>query len=109
MSKEFRCEGYCPVQTLRGCCSHCAGRYDEYKTKENEHLWTKEFGWWNAGCNLGEQRPQPCKEYDCRDYDWVVTKRWVNGNWRVVDVKEIPMGFSVAGIVGIEKKNGDSS
>ncbi len=106
----FQCTGCCPIQTMKGCCFHCETNFDSYKTKDNEHFWSDKNGFLTpTGCALGEQRPQRCKEYDCRDYEWVVTKKWINGNWQNVDIKEIPIGCKVAGTIRIGKKNGNSS
>jgi len=102
MNKEFQCSGYCPIQTLKGCCSPCARKFGSYITEDNKHLWSDKDGFWvHGGCALGEQRPRECKVYNCHDHEWAVIKKWIDNDWKNVDLKEIPRGCTVAGTVRI--------
>ena len=107
---EFQCNGYCPIQTLKGCCKNCNESYACFKSDTNKQFWTDENGFWDGGCSLSrEAMPKECREYDCRNYDWVVTKRWIDDRWQDVDLKEIPLGCRVMGTIDMRKKNGDCS
>jgi len=113
MNKEFQCDGHCPVKAMRGCCRNCSNSFAWFRNETNGRLWNTENGFWKeGGCALDRQAmPTQCREYDCRNHDWIVTKRWMNGSWQDIDVKEIPMGFQIAGTVrfGKEEGNGNSS
>jgi hypothetical protein len=71
------------------CCIRCAVAKPWFLTEENEHLWTKERGFWDNGCKLGRDKmPQECKDYDCHKFLWDVRMFWRDG-WQVYFAAEI--------------------
>ena len=84
----MRCDLNCPYgdpYCCRGCCRSRKYLKDKYPTK-----WTDRFGFWCiTGCRLGEDRPQECKDYDCKDYIFYSTTGYVDGEWKTVGLHEV--------------------
>jgi hypothetical protein len=53
------------------CCGHCKHK------SEN-------------GCQLGEDRPEKCKAYDCRDYAIYCKYVWDGTQWIIRSLFEVP-------------------
>jgi hypothetical protein len=74
-SRAFRCnypDDCPPVRGENGCCSHCKHHSE-------------------TGCELGDGRPQYCKEYDCRDYAVYCKYVWIGHAWQLAALSEVPM------------------
>lgn len=98
---EFQCDVDCPANIhVSFCCRNCARSKSEYKNKTNQHLWSDTFGFWDNGCKLSrDQMPTVCKEYDCKEYRWVVERVWVEGKWKEEYVRGIHKSHKVIGIL----------
>ena len=54
--------------------------------------WSDDFGFWSPdGCTLGEDRPQECKDYHCKEYAFFSSKAFIDGAWRTIGLHEIKL------------------
>ena len=73
------CDLRCPVDGVQYCCSNCQQSRKYFVNDANRHLWTEGHGFWSTeGCKL-EERPKECLEYDCKGYQFLIVRTWVNG------------------------------
>lgn len=84
----MRCDLDCPFG-MPYCCRACANGRKNIKDKYPDK-WTDRFGYWSPdGCKLGEDRPQECKEYDCKKFAFYSVKTFVGGRWRTTALHEV--------------------
>ena len=94
---SFQCDLNCPAgESVFFCCAFCHKSKKHYIPESNKHLWTKTGFWTPNGCSLSRtEMPQECKEYDCKNLTWVVIRKWIDGEWKDIEM--------------YEKEDGDSS
>ncbi len=88
----IKCNLNCPIEykDVVPCCRRCGQSYESYKTKENEHLWTEQGFWSKDGCRLErDDMPEWCKDYDCRNYNWIAQKVWDRDHWATTKSAEV--------------------
>ena len=87
----MKCDMDCPYGNpycCRGCFSSRRHLKDIYPDE-----WTDELGFDSAnGCKIGDDRPQECKDYDCKDYVFYSTTTYKDGGWVTTGLHEIPKG-----------------
>ena len=108
--EEFKCDLNCPVSIpVQFCCKGCKNSKKEYKNKDNEHLWSDEFGFWTPdGCGLSrEQMPKECRTYNCRDYVFAVERRWKDGKWEDFATNSMLKHNKLVGIITAELDGSD--
>lgn len=87
----MRCDLKCPFETPNGghCCINCSDSRKDLKDVYPDK-WDDKAGFWSKdGCRLGEDRPQTCKDYDCKKYVFFVTMSYVDGKWIAVSMYEV--------------------
>jgi len=93
---DFTCDLNCPAKHLIvSCCKHCGISKGEYRTPSNEHLWTDDLGFWGPdGCKLSRsEMPAECKQFDCKEHQWVVLREWGGDEWKDLEMYEIKTGY----------------
>ena len=86
----MRCDLNCPYgepYCCRGCYLSRKHLKEIYPDK-----WSDKFGFWSInGCTLGDDRPQECKDYDCKEYAFYSTTAFIDGKWRTIGLHEIKL------------------
>jgi hypothetical protein len=74
LDENGKCDFKCPPLIVKGektyCCQFCS--------KVTEH-----------GCSMGENRPDRCKVYDCKNYRYYVSIFWSGERWEYGSYMEI--------------------
>ena len=84
----MRCNLNCPFGEPR-CCRACANGQKDLKDKFPDK-WDDRHGFNSSqGCRIGENRPQRCKDYDCKDYVHWSLMFFKNGQWNAIVVNEV--------------------
>ncbi|MCK5018657.1 MAG: hypothetical protein KAS32_16470 [Candidatus Peribacteraceae bacterium] len=88
----MRCDLNCFQKgKIQYCCHKCPearkGIKEQYKD-----LWSDSKGFWSEnGCRLGEDRPQECKDYNCKDYHLYIIVGWNGSCWQKYGSCEVPI------------------
>jgi hypothetical protein len=84
----MRCDLNCPYgepYCCRACWASRRNIKDEYADK-----WSDKWGFWSPqGCKLGDDRPQECKDYDCKQFVFYSSTAYVDGEWKTVGLHEV--------------------
>ena len=85
----MRCDLKCPPMLRHFCCNGCRKKPPCLRLKDEfEDLWSEETGFYrDDGCVLGEDRPDECKMYDCKEYDVFVTMGYRNDKWVIISLQ----------------------
>ena len=81
----MKCNLQCPPNMRFFCCSQCYNKPQSLALKDVfPDKWNEGSGFWRRedGCQLGEDRPDECKDYDCRNYIMSVGYVWHKGRWQ---------------------------
>ena len=90
MKCDLNCLGGHLHHGITYCCRGC-GKSRKYLKKKYLTKWTDKFGFWCiTGCRLGEDRPQKCKDYDCKKYIFYSVIRFIDGKWITTGLQTIP-------------------
>ena len=85
----------CPAQPVQGvayCCLNCKDARAYFVTDANRHLWTDRGFWSKDGCRLPRSKmPPECLAYDCRDYLFLVVRKYGWGMQRWNNVVVTPL------------------
>lgn len=89
----MRCDLDCPVAYggPKKCCKNCRNSKGHLKSVYPDE-WIPTIGFLRKdGCVLGEDRPQECKDYDCKQYIFYSVTLYKNGVWTTAGLHEIPL------------------
>ncbi len=88
----MNCDLNCPPLLQFFCCNGCEKKEFVVKCLEDNDLhdkWGKNGFRTGEGCAAGEDRPEECKEYNCKDYRFFFTVTFSDGKWQITGMNGI--------------------